>query len=127
MNSSGQAFATNEILQSLRKYPMTIGTGDCLGMATPGHIRAIKKFQVHPVLAQQSIRENAQTGRNFTQVIQDAAWAVFQNFFRDQLYQILIRYEEDYWSLLENHFEKHLNSLGVPLTLPLSPLGRGMG
>jgi hypothetical protein len=68
---------------SLRKYPMTIGTGDCLGMATPGHIRAIKKFQVHPVLAQQSIRENAQTGRNFTQVIQDAAWAVFQENFQE--------------------------------------------
>ena len=68
---------------SLRKYPMTIGTGDCLGLATPGHIRAIKKFQVHPVLAQQSIRENAQTGRNFTQVIQDAAWAVFQENFQE--------------------------------------------
>ena len=68
---------------SLRKYPMTIATGDCLGMATPGHIRAIKKFQVHPVLAQQSIRENAQTGRNFTQVIQDAAWAVFQENFQE--------------------------------------------
>jgi len=68
---------------SLRKYPMTIGTGDCLGMATPGHIRAINKFQVHPVLAQQSIRENAQTGRNFSQVIQDAAWAVFQENFQE--------------------------------------------
>jgi hypothetical protein len=37
-----------------------------------------------------------------------------KNIFRDQLYQILIQYEEDYWSLLENHFEKHLNSFGVP-------------
>jgi hypothetical protein len=68
---------------SLREYPMTIGTGDRLGMATPGHIRAIKKFQVHPVLAQQSARENAQTGRNFFDVIQDAAWAVFQENYRD--------------------------------------------
>jgi hypothetical protein len=68
---------------SLRKYPTTIGTGDCLGMATPGHIRAIRKFEVHPVLAQQSIRENGQTGRNFTEVIQDAAWAVLQENFQE--------------------------------------------
>jgi hypothetical protein len=68
---------------SLRRFPMTIGTGDRLGMATPGHIRAIKKFQVHPTLAQQSVRENAQTGRSFTQVIQDAAWAVFQENYQE--------------------------------------------
>ena len=67
---------------SLREYPMTIGTGDRLGVATPGHIRAIKKFEVHPVLAQQSITENVQTGRNFVQVIQDAAWAVFQEDYQ---------------------------------------------
>ena len=68
---------------SLREYPMTIGTGDLLGMATPGHIRAIKKFQVHPVLAQQSVKENVETGRSFTQVIQDAAWAVFQENYQE--------------------------------------------
>ena len=68
---------------SLRKYPMTIGTGDRLGVATPGHIRAIKKFQVHPVLAQQSTRENVQTKRNLIEVIQDAAWAVFQENYQD--------------------------------------------
>ncbi len=68
---------------SLRKYPMTIGTGDRLGVATPGHIRAIKKFQAHPVLAQQSSRENEQTGRNFPQVIRDAAWAVFQENYQE--------------------------------------------
>jgi hypothetical protein len=59
-------------------YPMTIGTGDRLGLATPGHIRAIRKFKVRPVLAQQSIRENSQTGRNFKEVIADVAWSVFQ-------------------------------------------------
>ncbi len=63
---------------SLLSYPMTIGTGDRLGLATPGHIRAVRKFRVRPVLAQQSIRENGQTGRNFKEVIADAAWAVFQ-------------------------------------------------
>ena len=63
---------------SILNYPMTIGTGDRLGLATPGHIRAVKKFRVRPVLAQQSIRENGQTGRNFKEVIADAAWSVFQ-------------------------------------------------
>ena len=60
----------------LRKWT-TIGTGDRLGLATPGHLRAVNKFPVRPVLAQQSVRENIQTGRNFPGVIQDAAWGVF--------------------------------------------------
>lgn len=67
---------------SLRKYPMTIGTGDRLGMATPGHIRAVQKFKVRPVLAQQSVRENTQTGRSFDEVVRDAAWAVFQEDYQ---------------------------------------------
>jgi hypothetical protein len=67
---------------SLRNHSITIGTGDRLGLATPGHIRAIKIFRVRPVLAQQSVRENTQTGRNFAEVIQDAAWAVFQENYK---------------------------------------------
>jgi hypothetical protein len=63
---------------SLRSHPMTIGAADRLGLATPGHIRAIRKFQAHPVLAQQSVTENEQPGRNLAEVIQDASWAVFQ-------------------------------------------------
>lgn len=68
---------------ALRKHPVTIGTGDRLGLATPGHIRAIQDYQARPVLAQQSVRENNQTGRNFKEVIQDAAWAVFQENYRE--------------------------------------------
>ena len=68
--------------RSLQEHSITIGTGDRLGLATPGHIRAIQKFQVRPVLAQQSVRENTQTGRTFAQVIQDAAWAVFQENYQ---------------------------------------------
>jgi hypothetical protein len=67
---------------SLREYPMTIATEDPLGLATPGHIRAIKYSQVHPVLAQQSVAENVQTGRDLAQVIQDAAWSVFQENYQ---------------------------------------------
>ncbi len=62
----------------LRDYPVTVGTGDRLGCATPGHLRAIRKFPVRPVLAQQSVRENGQTGRSHSGVLRDAAWAVFQ-------------------------------------------------
>lgn len=68
---------------SLRGYSMTVAIGDCLGLATPGHIRAVKKFQVHPVLAQPSGKGNAETRRNFTQMIQDAAWAVFQEHYQE--------------------------------------------
>ena len=68
---------------SLRSDPMTVGAGDRLGLATPGHIRAVRKFQAHPVLAQQSPKENERTGRNFTQVIRDAAWAVFQENYQE--------------------------------------------
>jgi len=69
---------------SLRKYPFTIGAGDRLGMATPGHIRAVEKFNARPVLAQQSVRENGQTGRNFREVIRDAAWSVFQEDYQKE-------------------------------------------
>ena len=68
---------------SLRKHRMTVGTGDRLGVATPGHIRAVRKFDVRPVLAQQSVRENNQTGRSFKAMIQDAAWAVFQENYQE--------------------------------------------
>jgi len=68
---------------SLLNDPLTIGTGDRLGLATPGHIRGVSKFRVRPVLAQQSIRENGQTGRNFKEVIADAAWSVFQENYRE--------------------------------------------
>ena len=67
----------------LLKQPFTtIGTGDRLGIATPGHLRAIRKFRSRPILAQQSVRENNQTGRNFHDVVQDAAWGVFQENYR---------------------------------------------
>jgi hypothetical protein len=68
---------------SLRIFPMTIGIVDCLGLGIPGYIRAFKKFQVHPVLVQQSVREDVQTGKFFFELVQDAAWAVFQEKYPD--------------------------------------------
>jgi tagaturonate epimerase len=35
------------------------------------------------------------------------------SLFKDRLYHILTRYEEDYWALIERQIEKHLHSLGV--------------
>ncbi len=59
------------------------GCGDRLGMATPGHIRAIRKTNVAPILAQQSVRENERTGRTPRIGMDDAMWGVFQEGWRE--------------------------------------------
>ena len=57
---------------------ITLGLGDRLGMASPGHLRLIKDKNVFPVLAQQSTRELSLTKRSFDDVLSAASWAVFQ-------------------------------------------------
>ena len=59
-------------------HKITIGLGDRLGLASPGHIQTIRELNVFPVLAQQSIRELNLTGRTYDDVVSAAAWAVFQ-------------------------------------------------
>jgi len=54
----------------------SFGFGDRLGLATPGHIAAVRGTEFAPVFAQQSVRENARTGRNLQQVMDDAKRAV---------------------------------------------------
>lgn len=66
---------------SLREQQTTIGTGDRLGRATPGHIRAVLPYPVSPVLAQQSVRELVLTKRTYRDVVADAAFGVFQEGF----------------------------------------------
>jgi hypothetical protein len=66
---------------SLRDKKTTFGCGDRLGLATPGHIRAAMKFDLYPVLAQQSIRELDLTQRNYAQVTSDVTFLVFQEGF----------------------------------------------
>ncbi|MEM2111837.1 MAG: tagaturonate epimerase family protein, partial [Candidatus Bathyarchaeia archaeon] len=61
----------------------SIGTGDRIGLATPGHIRAMKECGVFPVLAQQSIREMDRTLRTPKDVLDDVSWAVFQEGYKD--------------------------------------------
>jgi hypothetical protein len=63
--------------------PLTIGLGDRLGLASAGHIRAVRALGVFPVLAQQSIRELNLTGRTYDDVISAAVWAVFREGYRD--------------------------------------------
>src|ERR1044071_6848971 len=54
----------------------SFGFGDRLGLATPGHIAAVRGTKFAPIFAQQSVRENARTGRTPQQVIDDAMRAV---------------------------------------------------
>jgi len=59
------------------------GFGDRLGLATPGHARAARRFSgIAPIFAQQSVRENARTGRTPQQVLDDAVWGLFQEGWR---------------------------------------------
>jgi tagaturonate epimerase len=62
------------------------GFGDRMGLATPGHIQALRSCgsegQVAPIFAQQSVRENTRTGRTPQQVMDDAMWGVFQEGWR---------------------------------------------
>lgn len=60
----------------------TLGLGDRLGLASPGHIRAVRGRGIFPVLAQQSMRELKLTGRTYEEVLADAAFAVFREDWR---------------------------------------------
>lgn len=62
---------------------VSIGLGDRLGIASPGHLRIIKKTKARPVLAQQSIRELTLTERTYPDVLDCATWAVFQEGYHD--------------------------------------------
>ena len=54
----------------------SFGFGDRLGLATPGHIAAVRGTKFAPVFAQQSVRENERTRRTPQQVMDDAKRAV---------------------------------------------------
>jgi hypothetical protein len=61
------------------------GMGDRLGLATPGHVQAVRAVggQIAPIFAQQSIREMTRTGRTPGQVMDDATWGIFQEGWRN--------------------------------------------
>jgi hypothetical protein len=69
------------------------GMGDRIGLATPGHVRAVRaaggkailpdsSTGIAPIFAQQSIREMSRTGRTPQQVMDDATWGIFQEGWR---------------------------------------------
>lgn len=60
----------------------TIGLGDRLGVASPGHIQAVRDKPVKPILAQQSIRELNLTNRTMDDVLDAACFAVFQEGYK---------------------------------------------
>jgi hypothetical protein len=61
------------------------GFGDRLGLATPGHVRALRAAGggLAPIFAQQSIREMERTGRSPREVLADATWGAFAEGWRD--------------------------------------------
>jgi hypothetical protein len=63
----------------------SVGLGDRLGLATPGHVRAMRAAggSIGPIFAQQSIREMQRTGRTPQQVMDDATWGIFREGWRD--------------------------------------------
>src|SRR3954470_3497405 len=90
----GPTSATN--LDALRDFlpwlsPRTLGLrtsagmGDRLGLATPGHVRAVRAAGggLAPIFAQQSIREMERTGRGPRQVMDDATWGAFAQGWRE--------------------------------------------
>jgi hypothetical protein len=61
----------------------SFGFGDRLGLANPGHLRALQDSTFVPVLAQQSIRELTRTGRTPDEVMDAAVWAILQEGYHD--------------------------------------------
>lgn len=56
----------------------TFGMGDRLGIATLGHIRSAKKYDVYPVFAQQSMRELMLMNKTYDDVIDRVTFQVLQ-------------------------------------------------
>jgi hypothetical protein len=86
---AGRAPATDAALRTLLPNlvprPLGLATsggfGDRLGLATPGHVDALNACgaagKVEAIFGQQSMRENARTGRTPREVVDDATWGAF--------------------------------------------------
>jgi hypothetical protein len=89
-----RASLTHENAETLRRlFPFTapsrvlrkdrsVGVGDRLGIAAPGHIRVFEAYDAYPVLAQQSIRELNLTNRTYEEVLDGVSFAVFREGFK---------------------------------------------
>lgn len=65
------------------RQSFSLGLGDRLGLASPGHLKCVAGTGIRPVLAQQSIRELTLTERTYKDVLDAASWAVLQEGFQD--------------------------------------------
>ena len=89
--SAQNAAALRSRLAWLQPHPLGLATsagmGDRLGLATPGHVRALRAVsrRIAPIFSQQSIRENARTGRTPRQVLDDATWGAFSEGWQGPL------------------------------------------
>jgi tagaturonate epimerase len=85
LTSAGNAGVVREMLPwtgpKLIGLATSVGLGDRLGSATPGHVRAMRGSGLAVALAQQSIREMTRTGRTPQQVMDAATWGVLQEGF----------------------------------------------
>ncbi len=61
----------------------SIGMGDRLGLANPGHLRSLTGYHFKPILAQQSIRELTRTQRTPEEVMDAAVWSVLQEGYKE--------------------------------------------
>jgi hypothetical protein len=63
---------------------VSVGVGDRLGIATPGHVAAFRANPgIFPVLAQQSARELMRSGRTFSEVMDAATFGTLAAGWRD--------------------------------------------
>jgi hypothetical protein len=83
------AAALRQVFPWLQPRPLGLrtsaGFGDRLGLATAGHIRAMRSVggDLAPIFAQQSIREMERTNRSAQEIVDDAMWDVFAHGWRD--------------------------------------------
>lgn len=88
--SAANAAALRALLPWLRPRALgaqaSFGFGDRIGLATPGHLQALRAAgaagPIAPIIAQQSVRENARTGRTPQAVLDDATWGAFGEGWR---------------------------------------------
>lgn len=92
--TSANAAALRAAVPDLAPRPLGLATsagfGDRLGLATPGHARALGAVGaaaglVAPIFAQQSIREMTRARRSPAEVLDDATWGAFEAGWRGPL------------------------------------------
>jgi hypothetical protein len=82
--TAANAAALRSQLAHLAPRPLglrtSFGFGDRLGVATPGHVHAMRRagHGISPIYAQQSARELVRTGRTSRDVLDAATWGAFR-------------------------------------------------